>query len=1526
MPRAGGESDKLGNQFEAIWAVEAAIDVFVGAYISITPEGFGDESEGVEFHLETPANSLQFHSVKRQRQGGDWSVSALCKEDKATGRSVLGDLFNKRKRYPNAETRFVSATGANELRELSERAKNPANVVEFRRTLAAKLQREFDARIVPICDGNAANAFEALKALEVIPRGHVDLRRTVERRISEIFYRIDGSALRPGDIRRLIADFILDNLGKRIDAALLSKLLQENGLGVLDWKVDKTINDAVAAANRRFLSVTESELINSAQIVRDVVDGIIRTLSDSASRGALLIAPGGFGKSCVLAQSLSKLAERGIRYLCLKMDSFEPCSTSQQLGAQMDLPASPAVVLARIADNAPCVLVVDQLDAMSLVSGRNPRMWDVFQELCEEVRSYPHMKMIFACRDFDLNHDHRLRTLGTPQSGFTKFPLGRLSEPDIRASLQAAGFGDLKTDARQIEVLGIPFHLLLFLQGDPTRIFRSVGELYDRYWERKRQKVRERLGRDAKWNEVIDALTTTMSDQQSFVAPKVVVDDCADDARAMASEHVLVEVQNLHYRFFHESFFDYAYARRFCATNRSVVEFLASTEQHLFRRAQVRQILAFRRENDPKRYLADVREILESPNVRFHIKRMVASGFSRLEEPMPEEWSLLEPHLLDGELSRYVSSALRDHGGWFDLLDSVNVFANWLSSNDPRFNNAAVWYLESMGLHDSRSTRIAELIAPYAKIDDEDWRKRILRIMSWGKAHKSSEMAAIYLDLIARGIYDDYKGAATGSDFWSQHYDAEKESPRFIVDVLACWFDRAVEQFDDDESVNFLDKCGQNRSHTGSMMLGKVAAEEPQYFIEKMLPRVVATVLKTELYRGDRVLNRAWPFLSNHGEAFDINDAILLHLRKSLQYLAKNAVEVFRKHAATIRAYPHDTFAYLLLRSWAENPREFADECAEYFIADRRRLNIGYGSWSGGGEGTGESAISRIALRAVSPYCSAELLAQLESQIIGYSDNYEKQTPRWRGFAELLVLRSLDSSRISKRATLRIEELERKFPRLSDAIPEEDKSHLLSCVGSPISQESAQIMTDAQWISAMEKYDGSTDRFRGGPQELSQSLAEFVRKDRNRFASLVARMPAEINPVYFSAILNGLCGSYGNLGKEEKESENKRIEATPTETFLNVIDCLHSLPGKPCGAAIVSCIRLLANRQLPPQVLETVSYYAISDPDPDADIWQDKAGGNNYYGGDPHLHGINCVRGQAAEAISSLLHDDHTRLDALRPALIALSKDPIISVRTCAIEAFIPLLNFSRDLAVELFLGACGRCEAICASHPFDRFIHYAIQTHFEHLSELLHFAMNSVNSEAVENAARQIILAELEDVKVGSVASTIRTGNEAMRRTAAQVYARNLSHDIVGDKCAQRLEEFFGDASESVRQEVSAAFFHLPGDRLLQLKDFIARFIESKCFENETDRVLYALLESNVELPQIICRAAERILEFLGEEGIHIAYHGSMVAHHIATLVVRQYEQATDDGLKTRCLDLIDRMEKVGYLGIGEELSKIDR
>src|SRR5437868_11768104 len=108
---------------------------------------------------------------------------------------------------------------------------------------------------------------------------------------------------------------------------------------------------------------------------------------------------------------------------------------------------------------------------------------------------------------------------------------------------------------------------------------------------------------------------------------------------AMASQNVIV-VENDTVRFFHETFFDYCWARLFVEEGRTLLEFLLADglEQHLFRRAQVRQILEFQRERDFSTYLRNLRELLTDTRVRYHLKKLAIDWLARRVDPRPEEW------------------------------------------------------------------------------------------------------------------------------------------------------------------------------------------------------------------------------------------------------------------------------------------------------------------------------------------------------------------------------------------------------------------------------------------------------------------------------------------------------------------------------------------------------------------------------------------------------------------------------------------------------------------------------------------------------------------------------------------------------------------------------------------------------------------------------------------------------------------------------------------------------------------------
>ena len=96
MPRRGGEADKLGNRYEGLWTVDAALDLIDGDYIDLTVEAHRRRSCGsrVRSGRARIRSSREYHSIKRQQGKGNWTLSRLA-EPGPTGRSILGDLIAK---------------------------------------------------------------------------------------------------------------------------------------------------------------------------------------------------------------------------------------------------------------------------------------------------------------------------------------------------------------------------------------------------------------------------------------------------------------------------------------------------------------------------------------------------------------------------------------------------------------------------------------------------------------------------------------------------------------------------------------------------------------------------------------------------------------------------------------------------------------------------------------------------------------------------------------------------------------------------------------------------------------------------------------------------------------------------------------------------------------------------------------------------------------------------------------------------------------------------------------------------------------------------------------------------------------------------------------------------------------------------------------------------------------------------------------------------------------------------------------
>lgn len=107
-----------------------------------------------------------------------------------------------------------------------------------------------------------------------------------------------------------------------------------------------------------------------------------------------------------------------------------------------------------------------------------------------------------------------------------------------------------------------------------------------------------------------------------------------------------------------------------------------------------------------------------------------------------------------------------------------------------------------------------------------------------------------------------------------------------------------------------------------------------------------------------------------------------------------------------------------------------------------------------------------------------------------------------------------------------------------------------------------------------------------------------------------------------------------------------------------------------------------------------------------------------------------------------------------------------------------------------------------------------------------------------------------------------VQRGTSEMRKAAAEVYSANVAHEVVGSTCRQLLKPFFADPDESVHAQAALAFRHLASLSLNDQADLLAAFLEFGPEKAALEPLVYSLESSLVQLPDLVCRFAERCIE----------------------------------------------------------------
>ena len=1518
MPLPGGPADKIGNRYEQWWTISQFVRIINGEVESIRIED--PTIDKAEF-VVTAGGCREFHQAKRIHSDGKWSLSSL--------QSLLHTMFNQLSTSTNTRFVFVSGSEARELKELTERAVDAKDLKEFKSVFVrAKSQKQNFNRLKDVWNTDTATAYEILRRIKV---------ETVDEEWISKYVRVSLLALfltKPDNVCDALRSLAEDSIHEEINRKRLISYLQDKGFTLRQLAKPDDAPSLIDGVTERYLKVTRRELIQNSLIPRSSTQQLLEKINENDTNGAdcVLTGKAGGGKTGCVIESVEALQQSDdVAVLAFRLDRIDTVSSTKELGECFDLEESPALVLATAAEamSRDAVLIIDQLDAVSTTSGRSSDFFDVVEALLNEVRGLRNrvvFHVIVVCRKFDWENDHSLRD-----------PLGKdcvevsvidFTIDKVKSVLQDGGFKPELFETRQLELLGLPQNLSLFLETNhdsgsrPT--FFTQKDLFDRYRKEKHRAVNRRIDSPSDhWIDVIQVLCDKMTESQQLSVLDGTLDKFPPDyLDAMVSEGVFSFDQN-RYSFGHEAFFDHCFARGFVAKDESLTEFLKKSEQHLFRRAQVRQILIYLRDADRKRYCEELSTLLRDEKIRYHLKDLAVAVAVDMPNPEEAEWNVLKPWIEfqlkaikngtsnTDKFASLVWNRFFFSQPWFQIADAKGLIGDWLTSENDKLVDMGVDYVRAHQRHSG--DRMAELLEPFVG-KGGDWPQRFQSVMQFADLENSRRFFELFLRLIDDGTID---GDSRDSKFWYNLHSLKDERADWIPEALSHWLLRRLsiiqEASDLGASPNWNDLF--NYYDSDSKPIYDSATKFPEKFVQHVLP-VILKISDAAVYQGHKDLpnhDKVWWTFRFGREYESIEEVCRKAIALAVEKLAEKKSDRIDEILTKLRIRETYMANFLLLRAYTAGAKHFADDAVSELCDKMWRFRCGYydnSYW-----------IAIQLIKAIAPLCSNENRAKLEKAILDYTP-YHESIPggyKYRGRASFDLLSRIPVEWRSKTAQDRYAELERKFQKPTSS---PRGLGILQPVGSPIEETEAAKMTDEQWLKAIKRYNSDEmlsnpeNLEEGGALELARMLQKFVKKEPERFARLSLKFPVGTHHYYIEHILSGL-----------KETNGF------TELKLDVCRKAYSESRDECGKAMTDLLGSI-REPLPDDAVEMLNWLATEHPDPENELWIEKVtDGTPNYREDILNHGINTTRGRAAEAIRDLIRWDASYIDRFRTTIEKLVGDRSLSVRACAASVILYTANHDWEFAFEQFdrliepQGDQTDSDCLLANPYVDRFIYHGLRDHFGRFRDIIERMLRSELSEISEAGARLASLAVLyeHDDAEDLVEKALR-GNASQRRGVAQVASANIGREDCRSWAEQKLLLFFNDHDSEVCQDAARCFYRLEGQSLESYEDLINKFCDSTACQENSFSLLHTLEESSHQLPGITYIVCEKFLKRFSDEARDIRTGRALDVTFVPKLVFRTYHQHQDDEWAPKCLDLIDQMCLERIYGVGEGLDQYER
>ena len=429
----------MGNRYEYLWVALRMSELLKGEASRIRVEPLGEAGRGVELEVDI-AGVTWVEQVKRSAD--PWTIKKLTTD---------GVLANMKSQIVSGRWfRLVGTARSEALSTLADVAGKAESFSEFTEALGkgrctdlSEVAKEWNVR--------PEEAWCFLQKVDVKRHLVDDLERIVRWRLGTL------CEADPVVIFGVLREFCEERLHESFDAESVWSYLASKGLQPSSTN-DKNAVEAFQRTLERQQRRVKPFEPRIGLVPRSDVESVLDKLQDPNGNQIVIVdGQAGSGKSTVVTQAAARLADQGWLVAVARMDTNASVLSSNRLGQEMGLTKSPTLLLAEVSRGASALLVVDQLDAVSLYSGRMPDNFESVAETITEAKHVGSVKVLLVVRTVDLDDDPRLRSL-VSDGNVEKHSLKDLNIEDMKTHLRSHGM-KIPTSQTTLELLCSPLHL-----------------------------------------------------------------------------------------------------------------------------------------------------------------------------------------------------------------------------------------------------------------------------------------------------------------------------------------------------------------------------------------------------------------------------------------------------------------------------------------------------------------------------------------------------------------------------------------------------------------------------------------------------------------------------------------------------------------------------------------------------------------------------------------------------------------------------------------------------------------------------------------------------------------------------------------------------------------------------------------------------------------------------------------------------------------------------------------------------------